>query len=363
MKPMHQHILSISGNRRRARTALILVLVLGSGLVGGAQMRTAGAGVITADAPAFLLPDATRTPLAVLPAGTEVRVLGKEGDYYRVIFRDRQWGDRTAYVAAASVRIDTNPAPSPPPVRPPVSPFPPPATSPATPAAARSGRRAADRGYVSLNALQQQTDTAFSGTATFTQNAEPGRIVTNYEGAHPIVGDLTIAGRIWNVVALSVGVTGFQQNRDGAVVATVPHPFSFNTPRTVSGVATGLKRQEWALHLDPAVIVPVGRLRIAAFAGPSFFTLKQRIVTGVNITETYPFDTATFAEAVTVNVKRSYVGFNGGADVSVALSRSFGVGVMARYSRARFALQIPDTGDVDVQTGGLTVGGGIRFLF
>ena len=111
------------------------------------------------------------------------------------------------------------------------------------------------------------------------------------------------------------------------------------------------------------MIVPVGRLRIAAFAGPSFFTLKQLVVTGVNISETYPYDTATFVEAVTANSKRSHVGFNGGADVTVALSRSFGVGVIARYSRARFALQIPDSGDVDVRTGGLQVGGGIRFLF
>ena len=44
-------------------------------------------GVITAAAPVFLLPDATRTPLRTLPAGTAVKILEEKGNWIRVEFR------------------------------------------------------------------------------------------------------------------------------------------------------------------------------------------------------------------------------------------------------------------------------------
>lgn len=61
------------------------------------------AGVITAAAPVFLLPDAQRTPLRTLPAGTSVRILQETPEWVRIEFTD-QFGVRVGYVQRKFVR-------------------------------------------------------------------------------------------------------------------------------------------------------------------------------------------------------------------------------------------------------------------
>ena len=63
-----------------------------------------GTGILLTNAPLFLLPDANRTPLATLPVGTALRVVGK-GDWY-VIHHD-SFLDRTGYVQVASIRVSS----------------------------------------------------------------------------------------------------------------------------------------------------------------------------------------------------------------------------------------------------------------
>lgn len=63
------------------------------------------AGVILEAAPVFLLPDATRTPLRTLEAGTSVRVLEEKGDWVRIEFRDNQYGARVGYVQRRFVQV------------------------------------------------------------------------------------------------------------------------------------------------------------------------------------------------------------------------------------------------------------------
>lgn len=65
--------------------------------------RDLEAGVITEAAPVFLLPDATRTPLNTLAAGTAVRILEETPDWVRIEFRDHL-GSRVGYVQRKFVR-------------------------------------------------------------------------------------------------------------------------------------------------------------------------------------------------------------------------------------------------------------------
>lgn len=58
-------------------------------------------------APVFLLPDARRTPLRQLDAGTTVRVLEISGDWIRIEFRDPRFGARVGYVERKFVKIKT----------------------------------------------------------------------------------------------------------------------------------------------------------------------------------------------------------------------------------------------------------------
>ena len=60
--------------------------------------------------------------------------------------------------------------------------------------------------------------------------------------------------------------------------------------------------------------------------------------------------------------RRQKVGFNAGADVTVMLGRSVGVGGMVRYAATTVDLTL-DGRTLSLEAGGLQAGGGIRFVF
>jgi hypothetical protein len=55
-------------------------------------------GVIIDATPIYLLPDARRTPLRTLTPGIVVTILEESGDWFKVEFRDQQFGPRVGYV-------------------------------------------------------------------------------------------------------------------------------------------------------------------------------------------------------------------------------------------------------------------------
>ena len=149
-----------------------------------------------------------------------------------------------------------------------------------------------------------------------------------------------------------------------STTSSFPHPFFFNQPREVTGDATGVNRTETAVHVQAMYLVnPGGRLRVVLSGGPSFFNVEQDLVTEVTITETFPYDTATFASAQTSRKKGSAAAFNVGADVMWMLNRTFGVGGLVRFSRASVDLDAPGNRTISVDAGGVYAGGGIRILF
>lgn len=336
------------------------------GQTNAAAQPRRGTGTVTVDAPMFLLPDATRTPLTTIPAGTVVRLLNRDGDWYQVIFHDAYLGDRTGFVGASSIRADNAPLPGASAPRPaaPVAPprnatAPPRRTPPRHPLAPW-----AERGDYRVYGLYQSTSNAFSATTTLTRNVEQGSVTTSYGAGRPPVLDIGARGLAAPHVAVGGSVTWMSQHTSGDVSATVPHPFFFNAPRQVSGVGTDLPREEVAVHLEVSGLVPIGRaMQLAVFAGPSYFHLQQGLVVDVAVNETYPYDTATFASATTAEVSKSKLGFNGGFDVSARIARRIGVGFTARYSRVDVALPATATEDVTVRVGGLQIGAGVRFGF
>ena len=99
-------------------------------------------------------------------------------------------------------------------------------------------------------------------------------------------------------------------------------------------------------------------MTVVAFGGPSFFTVKQSVVTAVQRTEAYPYDEATFSGATVETEEESTNGFNVGADVAYYFTKNIGVGGIVRFSSATAAFSL---GDVDA--GGALVGGGVRLRF
>lgn len=64
------------------------------------------AATVAVDAPMYWMKDTSRTPIRLLEAGTEVEVIAQEGRWFRVVYRDRRFGDEEGYVQAVNIRLD-----------------------------------------------------------------------------------------------------------------------------------------------------------------------------------------------------------------------------------------------------------------
>lgn len=245
-------------------------------------------------------------------------------------------------------------------------------TKPAQPTPPRPGTAkpappppAIDRIYVSVNGAFQTGGSDFGETVTFTRNAESGTFSTDYDVKSGPAFNISVGAGLWRNIGIGVGVTRFSKNTPTALSASVPHPFFFNRPRSVDGDVAGIKREELAVHVQArATFVPNPRIQAVVFAGPSFFTVKQDVVNDFEISETYPFDTATFSRGLTREVDESKIGFNVGADVGYFFTRQVGVGGSVQWAGTTIdAPASAGTGTFDIKAGGVQAGGGLRLRF
>jgi hypothetical protein len=215
-----------------------------------------------------------------------------------------------------------------------------------------------ERVIVSINASYLTASRTFDDRRTFDVNAETASFSSDY-AVEPSVGiDAGGFVRVWKGLAAGVAFTSYADSRDIEIEASLPHPLKFNSARTIAGTTAG-DHEETAAHLQIAYIVPLGtKMRLVAFGGPSFFTIKQSVVTAVQFRDEYPYDEATFTGATVATEEEKKTGFNVGADVAYYFTRNVGVGGIVRLSSTTATFSL---GDVDA--GGALVGGGLRLKF
>ncbi len=217
---------------------------------------------------------------------------------------------------------------------------------------------------VTVNAGTQATSTAFTTRATLTLHREDGDLRADYGVDAGTLIDLGASVRLWRQVGVGVGVSRFQTTGPAGVSAGLPHPFHLEQFRAVDGSAV-TTRQEAAVHVQLRVGATVGtRLEVTLFGGPTFFDVAQTLVSDILFEETYPYDTATFSMAPTVQRSAAAVGFNAGVDLATYVTSTVGVGALIRFSRAMVDLERSDGGGaLAMAAGGLHVGGGLRLRF
>ena len=116
-----------------------------------AQIPVSGGdqAVVAADAPIYLYPDPSRTPLRTVPAGTALVIRDRKGDWLQVTFEDARLGARTGWLESRFVRIRQ--AGQAPPPSPATADAPPPAAVPGrtqpAPAATAAGPGIGVRGF------------------------------------------------------------------------------------------------------------------------------------------------------------------------------------------------------------------------
>jgi hypothetical protein len=220
------------------------------------------------------------------------------------------------------------------------------------------------RGFVSIDGGYQGGTEDFSNGGTFTQYLEQANFDNDYDVKPG--PQLNVAGgiRLWRALHAGVSVTRFTRTTPVRVSGAIPHPFFFSRPRSIEGDVTSLKREEVAVHVQArAVFAATPRVQVALFGGPSMFNVTQGVVGGVQYSESYPFDTATFQSATTSTAKESQIGFNAGGDVAYFFMKNVGIGVSAQFSRAEVTLPAGNATDATTKVGGIQAGAGIRLRF
>lgn len=229
------------------------------------------------------------------------------------------------------------------------------------PAAAQS-RAWPERIWFGVSAGVQPTVNSFGDSFDVPLYTETERVTIDY----PVKGGAIVAAsggyRVWKGLAIGVGVSRYNRRTDAAITTSVPHPFFDKQFRQVEG-KTPATRNEVAGYLLLGWMVPLtDTFRVLVTAGPSVFSVGQTLVTGIELTEVYPYDTATFKKATTDRRSVTATGFNAGADLFWMFSRNVGAGGLVQITQARAKARAGDR-SVTVDVGGAQVGAGLRFLF
>jgi len=354
---------------------VMTVLVLASPV---AAQEPAPTAVAVEQAPVYVAPDVSRTPLRVAAQGTVFKVLAEDGEWTRVQFQDPQWGPRTGYVQTRALRFqrpeltpmdlsvrDDQPAPAPREryaVEPPLEPRP----------SRDTGRdRGFERGWldVNLGAATAAVDT-FSLERTFTLFREDATARVTY--GSPTGASFDFGGGFMFTRSLGVGITfgGTAHLEPAGLYLNIPHPTIFNRHASdTSDTDRDFERVEGAVHLHLMGAVDLSpRARFRLFAGPSYFRVEQDLVSDITYDQVFTLLGSNEIEIRSYEyvprMQSTGWGFHAGADVSYFFTRVVGVGALVRFSRAELEAENPFWNErFELKAGGVQFGGGLRLKF
>jgi hypothetical protein len=208
--------------------------------------------------------------------------------------------------------------------------------------------------FVDVNAAAQTQAQTIESSTSFPLYGETA--VINAAQSIDSGGLFDISGgyRFMRSYGVAIGVSTFSKSGDGSLIASIPSPIAFNRSVTTTSSATDLKHSEIGTHLMFVYFVPVlENFDVSVFAGPSFFRLKQDILSA-----SVPAGTQT-ASVATQEQKGNATGANVGVNLNYMFRPNYGAGVFLRYAGAK--INLPSASDVKV--GGFQIGIGLRLRF
>jgi Outer membrane protein beta-barrel domain len=222
-----------------------------------------------------------------------------------------------------------------------------------------------ERVWIGVNGGMQTAPSRVSDTFSVQQFVEAEQIDVRFPAkAGPLVS-VNGGYRLWRRLGAGVGVTHVTTRGTASITAQIPHPFFFNQFRQVQGTSE-LSHTESSVDAFAAYLLPLSdRLRLIVSGGPSAVSVNQVMVTGVQVSQDYPYDTASFASATMSTSKKTVAGVNGGADVFWMFSQHLAAGALvhATHARVNTSRGAGTPANVQVTAGGVQAGAGIRFLF
>jgi hypothetical protein len=208
--------------------------------------------------------------------------------------------------------------------------------------------------FVDVNAGAQTQSRAIESSTSFPLYGETA--VINAAQSIDSGGLFDISGgyRFMRSYGVAIGVSTFSKSGDGSLVASIPSPIAFNRSVTTTSTASDLKHSEVGTHVMFVYFVPVlTNFDVSLFVGPSFFRLKQDILSA-----SVPAGTQT-ANVATQEQKGNATGANVGVNLNYMYRPNYGGGVFLRYAGA--SVDLPSASNVKV--GGFQLGIGLRLRF
>jgi hypothetical protein len=214
-----------------------------------------------------------------------------------------------------------------------------------------------DQVFVNISGGYQAGSDTLTTNTPFELYDEQGTVSSSQKVSGGGLFDISAGYKVWRNLAAGVGFSHTGGSSDATVTALVPDPLVFNQLRTVTSSATDLKHSENVIHLTATWMVPVtDKIDVGVSAGPAIFRVTQDLPSAVTVTEPGPTVSAVTIDSVT----KTSVGIDIGVDVTYLVTKTMGVGGLARYTRASSDL----TGASDSATvGGFQIGGGLRIRF
>jgi hypothetical protein len=221
-----------------------------------------------------------------------------------------------------------------------------------------------ERGFIGASVSGLATSSDFDTTVDFTLYREPTSFQTSSEVPPALAFDVSGGVNLWRHLGIAIAVSRHERSGDTAISARLPHPYFLDRLRPLDATATSMSRSETTVDLGALWMKPLSRkLLLTLSGGPSFVSYAQDVVTALVLDELYPYDSVGLSRAITVERDGTAIGGFGSGEVYYTITRQFAVGGGARFSRAADDVETGTDQFVSIKTGGLQVGGGVRFLF
>ncbi len=220
------------------------------------------------------------------------------------------------------------------------------------------------RGFIGASAGAQAIGSDFDASTDFQLYRQDTHFDASYDLPPAFSFEVAGGARVWRSLGVAVAVSRHEQSGDAALDASLPHPFFFDRARLLDLTIPDLSRSETAIHVGVLWFKPLTRrVLLSLSAGPSFISYTQDIITNLVLTETYPYDSVPVSRGITAQRDGAAIGGYASGDAYLRLTRRVAVGGGARFSRATDDVESLPGQSVSIETGGLQVGGGVRWLF
>lgn len=218
--------------------------------------------------------------------------------------------------------------------------------------------------HLELDGIYHAATQTMADRATPTVNAETAQLTADYDvpAGAGFSGGATL--RLWKYLGVGVSVSSFNTSFPADVTGSIPNPFQFNRPRTFEGSISDLERKELAIAVHLRGLFQLSpRFALSAFAGPARISVTQDVITALQYSDVYPYDTVTFRAAAIGEDKVNKWGVSAGADLGYFFTRNFGIGVGAKFTSAEAELFSLGSEPLPTRLGGAEFGGGLRIRF